>query len=163
MNAVAALESITEERCAELLTELIRIRSVTGEKTAAPAWVAARLRDFGMKVEQYTVEDLSAPLLLGRLDGGGDRPGVLFDGHFDTVFAVPEDWSRDPWGAQRDGDVGYGRGAVDSKGSVAAMLAAIEAVVRSGVDLQGPLMYMSDPDGERAFRGAALMEDLGVR
>src|SRR5438105_1526632 len=121
------------------------------------------LAGFGMHVEHYKVEDLESPLVLGRIDGVADRPGVLFDGHFDTVFAVPEDWTHDPWGAEREGDVVYGRGAVDSKGTDAAMLAAIEAVAASGVDLQGPLYYMSDSDGERAFRGAVLMADLGVR
>lgn len=153
---------ITEERCAELLTQLIRQRSVVGEKTTAHKWMTDRLTEIGMSVEHYTVEDLPAPLVLGVIEGEGDRPGVLFDGHFDTVFAVPEDWSRDPWGAQREGDVIYGRGAVDSKGTVAAMLAALEAIASSGAKLKGPLYYMSDSDGERAFRGASLMEDLGV-
>ena len=153
---------ITEERCAELLTQLIRQRSVTGEKTTAAAWMTDRLREFGMSIDHYTVEDLPAPMVVGTIAGAGDRPGVLFDGHFDTVFAVPDDWSRDPWGAQREGDLIYGRGAVDSKGTVAAMLAAIEAVTKSGAALKGPLFYMSDSDGERAFRGAALLQDLGI-
>lgn len=153
---------ITEERCAELLTQLIRQRSVTGEKTTAHQWMSQRLADAGLRIDHYTVEDLPAPMVIGTLEGDGDRPGVLFDGHFDTVFAVPDDWSRDPWGAQREGDLIYGRGAVDSKGTVAAMLAAIEAVTKSGAKLKGPLYYMSDSDGERAFRGAALLQDLGI-
>jgi acetylornithine deacetylase/succinyl-diaminopimelate desuccinylase-like protein len=116
-----------------------------------------------MHVERYGVENLPTPLVLGRLEGAGGRRGVLFDGHYDTVHAVPADWSRDPWGAEREGDLIYGRGAVDSKGAIVAMLAALEAVVASGATLQGPLYYMSEPDGERAFRGSVLMEDLGVR
>lgn len=154
-------DAITEERCAELLVDLLRRRSVVGEPTTAHLWMTERLRAAGMQVEHYTVENLPAPMVLGRLEQG-DRPGVLFDGHFDTVFAVPEDWSRDPWGGAREGDLVYGRGAVDSKGSVAAMLAAIEALVGSGVTLEGPLYYLSDSDGERAFRGAALLADLRV-
>jgi succinyl-diaminopimelate desuccinylase len=166
MNAVAAstaFDGISEERCAELLIELIRIRSVSGEVTTAHLWMSERLAAVGMSVEQYSVEEIPSPLVLGRLEGSGRRPGVLFDGHYDTVFAVPSDWSRDPWGGQREGDLVYGRGAVDSKGSVAAMIAALEAIAASGVSLQGPLYYMSDPDGERAFRGSVLLEDLGVR
>jgi succinyl-diaminopimelate desuccinylase len=157
----SVIARITEDRCASLLIELIRQRSVVGEKTTAHRWMTDRLRDAGMDVEQYTVEDLPAPLVLGRREGG-DRPGVLFDGHFDTVFAAPEDWTHDPWAGQREGDLVFGRGAVDSKGSVAAMLAAVEAMLASGIPLGGPLYFMSDSDGERAFRGAALMEDLGV-
>src|SRR5258706_4267743 len=157
----SVIDSISEERCAELLTQLIREPSVVGEETNAHRWMADRLREAGMRVEEYTVENTPAPLVLGEL-AGGDRPGVLFDGHFDTVFAVPGDWTRSPWGAEREGDLIFGRGAVDSKGSVAAMLAALEAIAASGAQLAGPLFFMSDSDGERAFRGAALMRDLKV-
>ncbi len=164
MSAIAitsVIDSITEDRCADLLTQLIRERSVVGEETTAHRWMADRLSEAGMRVDEYTVEDTPAPLVLGEL-AGGDRPGVLFDGHFDTVFAVPGDWTRPPFGAERDGDLIYGRGAVDSKGSVAAMLAALDAIAASGTELAGPLFFMSDSDGERAFRGAALMSDLNV-
>jgi acetylornithine deacetylase/succinyl-diaminopimelate desuccinylase-like protein len=164
MSATATtsvIDRISEERCAELLTQLIRERSVVGEETTAHRWMADRLRDAGMRVDEYTVENTPAPLVLGEL-AGGDRPGVLFDGHFDTVFAVPGDWTRAPFGAEREGDMIFGRGAVDSKGSVAAMLAALEAIAASGTELAGPLFFMSDSDGERAFRGAALMSDLKV-
>ncbi len=164
MSATATtsvIDRISEERCAELLTELIRERSVVGEETTAHRWMANRLRDAGMRVEEYTVENTPAPLVLGEL-AGGDRPGILFDGHFDTVFAVQGDWTRPPFAAEREGDLIFGRGAVDSKGSVAAMLAALEAIAASGTKLAGPLFFMSDSDGERAFRGAALMRDLKV-
>jgi succinyl-diaminopimelate desuccinylase len=164
MSATATtsvIDRISEERCAELLTELIRERSVVGEETTAHRWMANRLRDAGMRVEEYTVENTPAPLVLGEL-AGGDRPGILFDGHFDTVFAVQGDWTRPPFAAEREGDLIFGRGAVDSKGSVAAMLAALEAIAASGTKLAGPLFFMSDSDGERAFRGAALMSDLKV-
>src|SRR5882672_8586069 len=164
MSATATtsvIDRITEDRCADLLTQLIRERSVVGEETTAHRWMADRLSEAGMRVEEYTVENTPAPLVLGEL-AGGDRPGILFDGHFDTVFAVQGDWTRPPFAAEREGDLIFGRGAVDSKGSVAAMLAALEAIAASGTKLAGPLFFMSDSDGERAFRGAALMSDLKV-
>jgi succinyl-diaminopimelate desuccinylase len=154
--------SITQERCEELLREIVSIRSVVGEDTTAHLWLSRRLRDLGMTVEHYAVEGRRAPLVLGVLDGEGDAPGVLFDAHFDTVHAAPGDWSRDPWGAQVEDGVLYGRGAVDSKGSLVAMLVAAEAVAASGQRRRGPIYFMSDSDGEDGFRGATLMDDLGV-
>jgi len=153
---------VTAERCQDLLTQLVRLRSVVGEDTKAHLWVSARLRDLGFTVEHYAVEGRKTPLVLGRLEGDGDEPGVMFDAHYDTVHARPEDWSRDPWGAQVEDGVLYGRGAVDSKGSHVAMLAGVEALVRSGERRRGPLYFMSDSDGEDGFRGATLMADLGV-
>ena len=116
----------------------MRIRSVVGEDTTAHLWVTERLRELGMTVEHYAVEGRKAPLVLGVLEGDGDEPGVLFDAHYDTVHARPEDWSRDPWGAQVEDGVLYGRGAVDSKGTHVAMLAALEAVVACGAAAQRP-------------------------
>jgi succinyl-diaminopimelate desuccinylase len=154
--------AITEERCEELLREIVSIRSVNGEDTTAHVWMTRRLADLGMRVEQYAVEGRKVPLVLGVLEGEGDAPGVLFDGHFDTVHARPSDWSRDPWGAHVQDGVLYGRGAVDSKGSMVAMLVAIEAIVAAGQRRGGPIYFMSDSDGEDGFRGATLMDDLGV-
>lgn len=150
------------ERCRQLLTEMVRIRSVVGEPTTAHQWVTARLRELGMSVEHYAVEGRKAPLVLGVLEGEGDGPGVLFDAHFDTVHAVPQDWAHDPWGAEVEDGVLYGRGAVDSKGTHVAMLVALEQVVHSDQARSGPIYFMSDSDGEDGFRGAVLMADLGV-
>ncbi len=154
--------TVSTERCTDLLTQIVRIKSVVGEPTTAHLWVSERLRELGFTVEHYAVEGSKAPLVLGILEGDGDQPGVLFDAHFDTVHARPEDWSRNPWGAQIEDGVLYGRGAVDSKGSHVAMLAGIEALVRAGEPRRGPIFFMSDSDGEDGFRGATLMADLGV-
>jgi acetylornithine deacetylase/succinyl-diaminopimelate desuccinylase-like protein len=154
--------NVTVERCERLLSEIVSIRSVVGEPTTAHLWVSERLRELGMTVEHYAVEGRKTPLVLGILEGDGDGPGVLFDGHYDTVAADPRDWSSDPFKARIVDGVLYGRGAVDSKGSMAAMLAALEAIAASGERRSGPLFYMSDSDGEDGFRGSTLMRDLGV-
>lgn len=161
-NQTTPLPSVSPTRCQQLLAELVSIPSVVGDPTRAHQWVTARLRDLGFEVSHYAVEGRKAPLVLGVLEGDGDAPGVLFDAHFDTVHARPEDWSRDPWGAQVEDGVLYGRGAVDSKGTHVAMLAAIEVLVASGARRSGPIYFMSDSDGEDGFRGAVLMADLGV-
>jgi succinyl-diaminopimelate desuccinylase len=162
VNQQVAPPAAKVERCEQLLRELVSIPSVVGEATTAHKWVTARLHELGMTVEQYAVEGRKTPLVLGVLEGDGDGPGVLFDAHYDTVHARPEDWTRDPWGAQVEDGVLYGRGAVDSKGSHVAMLAAIESVIASGASRNGPIYFMSDSDGEDGFRGAVLMADLGV-
>jgi succinyl-diaminopimelate desuccinylase len=153
---------ISAERAEQLLKEIVSIRSVVGEETTAHLWLTRQLQELGMTVEHYPVEGRKMPFVLGVIEGEGDGPGVLFDAHFDTVHAVPSDWSRDPWDAYVEDGVLYGRGAVDSKGSLVAMLMAAKAVVDSGQARSGPIYFMSDSDGEDGFRGAALMKDLGV-
>lgn len=160
-DTIPSLE-ISSERCRSLLQEFVRLRSVVGEDTTAHLWVSRQLQSLGFTVNQYAVEGRRAPLILGVLEGDESEPGVLFDAHYDTVFARASDWSHDPWGGDVEDDLLYGRGAVDSKGSHVAMLVGIEALVHSGVARKGPIYFMSDSDGEDGFRGAALMADLGI-
>jgi acetylornithine deacetylase/succinyl-diaminopimelate desuccinylase-like protein len=153
---------ISVDRAEQLLSEFVAIPSVVGDKTTAHLWMTERLEEIGMTVEHYPVEGRTAPFVLGVIEGEGDGPGVLFDAHFDTVHAVPEDWTHNPWQPHVEDGVLYGRGAVDSKGTVVAMLMAAKAVVDSGRPRSGPIYLMSDSDGEDGFRGAALMRDIGI-
>ena len=96
------------QRCEQLLREIVSIRSVVGDDTTAHVWLSERLREAGMRVEHYAVEGRRTPLVLGIFEGHGSKPGVLFDAHYDTVGAVPGDWSRDPWLAHVEDGVLYG-------------------------------------------------------
>ncbi|MDX6654700.1 MAG: acetylornithine deacetylase, partial [Solirubrobacterales bacterium] len=134
---------ISVDRAEQLLSEFVAIPSVVGDKTTAHLWMTERLEEIGMTVEHYPVEGRTAPFVLGVIEGDGDGPGVLFDAHFDTVHAVPEDWSHNPWKPFIEDGVLYGRGAVDSKGTVVSMLMAAKAVVDSGRPRSGPIYLMS--------------------
>jgi succinyl-diaminopimelate desuccinylase len=57
---------------------------------------------------------------------GGPGPCVHFNGHTDVV-EVGHGWTRDPFGAEVQGDRIYGRGACDMKGGLAAAIIAAEA------------------------------------
>src|SRR5262249_23657524 len=106
--------TVEPERCESLLRQFVSIRSVVGEDTTAHLWLTEQLKGLGMTVEHYAVEGRRTPLVLGVLEGDGDRPGVMFDGHYDTVAATPSDWTSDPFTARVENGVLYGRGAVDS-------------------------------------------------
>src|SRR4051794_34634091 len=93
----APAAAVGQQRCEELLRQIVSIRSVVGEETRAHLWMTARMVELGMTVEHYAVEGRRTPLVLGVLEGSGHKPGVLFDAHYDTVGALPVDWSRDPW------------------------------------------------------------------
>jgi acetylornithine deacetylase/succinyl-diaminopimelate desuccinylase family protein len=116
----------------ELLQELIRIPSVNpdgdpgtphvGEKAIAE-YIAAFLRDIGAEVEFHEVLP-GRPNVVARFPA--DRPGkprLLLAPHTDTVSVGG--MTVDPFAAElRDGKI-WGRGASDTKGSLAAMLWAL--------------------------------------
>lgn len=118
----------------QLLCELIAIPSVnpdgaaasgfTGERRIAE-FVADYLRDLGAEtVLEEVLPD--RPNVIGRFPGGaggGAKPKVLLAPHLDTVTV--DGMIIDPFaGEVRDGRV-YGRGACDTKGTMAAMLIAL--------------------------------------
>jgi succinyl-diaminopimelate desuccinylase len=80
------------------------------------------------------------------------RPGrtLILCGHLDVV-PVNDDadgWSRDPWGAEIvDGWI-YGRGSLDMKGAVAAMMVAARRAVDDSDDLSGRIVLALVADEE---------------
>ena len=82
---------------------------------------------------------------------GSGTPVLCFLGHTDVVPTGPRQaWSHDPFApVVRDGRL-YGRGAADMKGSVAAMVVALERFVAAHPNHPGTvaLLLTSDEEGE---------------
>ncbi|HFB39045.1 MAG TPA: M20 family peptidase [Oceanithermus sp.] len=108
-----------------LAAELIRARSPSTEEGPARAVLEAALRELGLDLEVDRAGNLYA-LKEGR------GPEVALTGHMDTVPAGDEGaWPVPPFaGEVRDGFV-WGRGAVDMKGALAAMVAAAAELVQA--------------------------------
>ncbi len=123
---------------AELLKALVQIdsRNTTALRSGAePTVTEGPICDFvrGFLVElgfDCTVQFAAPrrPNLIARYQHGPNRPWLAFEAHFDTVGA--DGMNMDPFSAEiRDGRL-YGRGAADTKGSMAAMLVALSRLVR---------------------------------
>lgn len=97
----------------DLLERMIRIDSPSGSESALAEFLAGAMHDFGLKVEVDEVGNVSGTT------GTGAGPSVLLLGHLDTV---PE-----PLLVSHEGGVIRGRGAVDAKGPLAAMIMAVAA------------------------------------
>jgi succinyl-diaminopimelate desuccinylase len=90
----------------------------------------------------------------------GDGPHIAFAGHLDVV--PPGDgWASDAFAPERRGELLYGRGAVDMKGSIAAFVAAVaRAGVASGTI---SLLITGDEEGDAVFGTRALMRHMAER
>ena len=151
---------IAHEILSSWLSRLVQIPSVTpvqasarsginGEAQIALA-VAGWFKAFGGEV--HLDECVSArPSVYGIFPGNTDQ-WVALDVHTDTVGV--EQMSADPFGGEvRAGRV-YGRGAVDTKASLAVALALLEALHTSGAKPRPNLLIAATADEEDQARGA---------
>src|SRR3954447_18062683 len=150
----------SNEQLAAWLKRLVNIPSVTPEQAGPRAGAAgeARLaeavagwfREHGGDVYvEYVLP--GRPNVYGIWRGASERWAAL-DVHMDTVGV--EQMVGDPFGGElRDGRV-YGRGAVDTKASLAVALALLEALRHSGQQPAANLLIAATADEETQARGA---------
>jgi len=142
--------------------ELIKIPTVNppGEKyKECVDYLSNELSDLGVNVEIINVpehyvekyapwgENLPRLILLGKLEGIKERPILCFNGHYDVVPAG-SNWVTDPFNPVIRNERIYGRGATDMKGAIASIITAIEAIVNSGISLNGTILVSFVPDEE---------------
>ncbi len=135
----------------DLLVELVRAPSVTLAAGPALDVVARHLAPGGFTVERPVFDALGKASVenLFAAIGEGARHLTLA-GHVDVVPPGPEStWRHPPFGAEIVDGILYGRGAVDMKGGLAAMLAAaLRFVARRGPDFGGRLSFLVTGDEE---------------
>ena len=129
-----------------LTRELIARPSITPDDAGCQQLIAARLEKSGFNVTHLPCADVAN---LWATHGEG-APVFTFLGHTDVVPPGPdEDWASPPFAPEeRDGYL-YGRGAADMKGSVAAMVTALERFVAAHPAHRGAisLLLTSDEEG----------------
>lgn len=140
----------------ETLQALVGINSINpslvpgapGEREIA-AYLADRMDALDLEV---SVSEVAAGRfnVIGRLPGRGHGPTLLLNAHTDTVGV---EGMADPFGATISDGKLYGRGSQDMKGSLAAMLAAVRAVVAAGIVLDGDLLLTAVADEEHSSIG----------
>ncbi|MBV2359092.1 acetylornithine deacetylase/succinyl-diaminopimelate desuccinylase family protein [Thalassococcus sp. CAU 1522] len=99
--------------------------------------------------------------LVARRDGAAPGPCVHFNSHTDVV-EVGSGWTRDPFGAEQDGDRIYGRGACDMKGGLAASIIAAETFLEEYNTYTGAIEISATADEESGgYGGVAHLAEQG--
>jgi acetylornithine deacetylase/succinyl-diaminopimelate desuccinylase family protein len=148
-----------------LLQELVRIPSPNppGDSTAIAAFIADTLRAAGFTVGVHAPPAKpQAPSVIATRGQGA--PVILLHAHIDTVPIAEDEaghWSSDPYAADiRDGRL-YGKGSVDDKAPLAAMMqAGIELAAKP---LRGTLVIVAAAEEETGGRlGTKWLADEGL-
>jgi acetylornithine deacetylase len=143
----------------ELLAELVAINSVNASMPGGPgeAALADRVAAFGRAFGAEVTTDEALPgrpnVTLGlpaSAGGPAERRRLLFDVHLDTV---PLEGMRDALSPRIEGGRMWGRGACDTKGSLAATLTAMRRLAEEGRPRRNDVVLLCTVDEEYRKRG----------
>ncbi|VAW43736.1 N-succinyl-L,L-diaminopimelate desuccinylase [hydrothermal vent metagenome] len=130
-----------------LAKQLIQKPSYTPDDAGCQPLLMNRLGGHGFQGEHHRFGEVDNVLIWHGDDPG---PALMFLGHTDVVPPGNVDaWNHDPLSAHIESGVLYGRGVADMKGSVAAMVLAMEKFVGQYPNHPGKvaLMLTSDEEG----------------
>lgn len=134
LSATVACASITghEDRVSDLYAGFFESRNWT--VTRQPLGTT-RLAHSEVAAAEPRLDD-RANIIGYYRDRRPGKPVVVINGHADVVPVLDADqWDRDPFSGDRAEGYVHGRGAVDTKGGIAAALWALDGLDRAGVDL----------------------------
>lgn len=124
---------------------------------------ADHLAKYEGKPGYYAGRDFTGrPNQAAVVKGTGGGRSMLLTGHIDVVPAA-SGWTVDPFGAERRDGFIYGRGTVDMKGGIAAMICALEAVLSNVGSLAGDVIVGTVVDEEAGGMGTLAFVDRGYR
>jgi len=150
------------ERPVELLQNLIRIDTTNppGNEAECIAYISGLLKEAGFDTA-FFAKDKNRPNLIARLKGQGKAAPLMLYGHVDVVPTAKQAWTYPPFEAKiADGFI-WGRGALDMKGGIAMMLAA---VLRAKAEYLTPsgdvvLVILSDEEAGGEYGAEYLVEN----
>lgn len=155
------------------LAELIRIPTVSARGPGAvDRDASARFRDRLAELYPHTHRVLERGVLgdgalLYRWRSGTGAPPLVLMAHHDVVPVDGQAWSGDPFSGRIEGGYVHGRGAIDDKGPLVAILEAVESLAAGGFTPARDVYLSSGDDEEVSGVGAQLavrtLTERGVR
>ncbi|WP_241233574.1 succinyl-diaminopimelate desuccinylase [Altericroceibacterium xinjiangense] len=147
---------------AELAEQLIACESITPARGDVFDCLQAMLEPHGFAIHRFLAGQGAEAVenLFAIREGPAGSRHFAFAGHADVV-PPGEGWSGEPFTPRRHGDLLYGRGAVDMKGAVAAMAAAVRDIPADAGTLS--FIITGDEEGEAIHGTRALIDFIRAR
>lgn len=131
-----------------LAFDLISRPSITPEDAGCQDVMIERLTKLGFQIELMPFGEVKN----FYAKRGNVGPNLCFAGHTDVVPTGPlSEWHTDPFQPVIKDGMLYGRGAADMKGSLAAMITAVEQFVANHPDHKGQISFLITSDEEGPF------------
>lgn len=157
---------INNEKAVSDLAEMIKCKTVSSndksleDESEFERFVALLPKLFPLVYEKCTLENPSDRSLLFKWEGKcHDAPTVLMS-HYDVVSVVEEDWEKPPFDGVQENGVLWGRGTLDTKGTLNGILQAAEILIAEGFVPENDIYFAFGGDEEINGSGAIAIVDL---
>jgi acetylornithine deacetylase/succinyl-diaminopimelate desuccinylase-like protein len=124
-----------------------------GQVPSMAGYLESVLREGGISAENIAkLPNGETVGMLVRVPGSNaNSKPILFSAHMDVVDARPEDWKRDPYKLIEEGGYFYGRGTLDNKAGVVAMVSTILRMQKANAKPRRTLVFAFVGDEETAL------------
>lgn len=130
--------ALDETKIAESLAEMIRCKTVSNmdraleDEAEFDKFKALLPKLFPKVYATCELEEVNDRALLFRWRGKSDKEPTVLMAHFDVVSVVEENWDKPAFDGIIEDGVLWGRGVIDTKGSLNAILYAAETLIGEG-------------------------------
>jgi glutamate carboxypeptidase len=148
-KATAPMRDLSPESLLAAVNAWVAIESPTQDAAAVnrvSVHAEGILRAIGATIERIPGEGGIADILIGRIPGEANGPGILLLGHMDTVHPVGT--LSGPLPMRVEGDRAYGPGIYDMKGGNSIAFSALVHLHATGQRPKLPVTVMMIPDEE---------------
>jgi acetylornithine deacetylase len=148
------------------LADLVSINSVNPQDPGGPGegaladYVGQFFRKNSIPYEFQPVFR-GRPNVIGKLEGKAGGRTLLMEAHMDTASELG--MTRLPFQPVREGGRMYGRGSCDTKGGLAAMMHALQALRNSRLQPSASVILVATVDEEHFFRGIVKFLEKGMK
>lgn len=164
--------SFDKDGAVETLRELIRFKTVSytdsslEDNSEFKAFIDALPRLYPNVFKVCEFKELADRALLFKWKGKTEERPAVFMAHYDVVPVVAENWEKDPFGAELENGVVWGRGTLDTKGTFNAVLFAAEHLIKQGftpeIDFYFAFSGGEEVNGKGAVRIVDWFEENGI-
>ena len=158
---------INIQHAAHALSQCITLETVAGNTAAFEEMHAVLCRSFPLIFQQAHIQRVNTHAMLLSLQGSRAEQPLLFIGHMDVVpvsQGSSDEWVYPPFSGMVAEAFVWGRGAIDMKGHLIALLEALEGLLQSGFQpVRDILIALSADEEIRGTDASSMFRILKAR
>ena len=157
---------VNNEKAVQDLAQMIKCRTVSSKDKSLEDEAEFRkfedllTRLFPRVHERCEFTKVGNRALLYRWKGVSDKSPTVLMSHYDVVSVVPENWEKPPFDGVIENGVLWGRGTLDTKGTLNGILQAAEQLIAEGFIPKNDIYFAFGGDEEINGGGAPAIVNL---